>query len=302
MMYAAFGLRISSDIALPPLPPACSDEGKADIVIRRGVVDRHGLAALEVVTHNCQITENKLWLHVPGIAWFYVTDGNRVCVELEVGADEQSVRLFLLGTCMGALMHQRSRLVIHGNAIRVGNECVVFAGASGKGKSTVATAFYQRGYSLLSDDLAVVDEHHLVQPAYPQIKIWQDTADRAGIDTAKLQRIRLQLDKYAYPVQPENFCNTPLPLRALYILSTHNEDTIKFSPITGADKFIRLKNQTYRNSHLEGLGLKAHHLRSCANLANKIPITRITRPINGCELKRLIALIEADLHKDTCAA
>ncbi len=302
MMYRAFGLYISSDIELPALLTYDVDPASdiADLVIQLTQVSKQGLVAPKIIKPNSQTAPNELWFHIPGIAWFYVSNGDRICVEPEDNADMQSVCLFLLGTCIGAIMHQRNRLVIHGNAVRIGNECVIFAGMSGNGKSTLAAAFHKKGYALLSDDLAVLDERGYVQPAYPQIKIWQDAAELLDIDISQLKKIRLQLKKYAYPLSKQHFCDTPLPVKAVYILSIHNRETIDFSPIEGMDKFIPLKNQTYRSQHLDGLGLKPQHLKQCAQLANKVRVTRIIRPKQGCQLDDLIALIEEDLNKSQC--
>ncbi len=300
MMYRAFGLNILSEIKLPPLLKTKANN--PDITIKLKGVDKQGLAAPELIKPGGQTAPNEFWFHVPGIARFYITNGDSVHVDPEKGASEQSIRLYLLGTCIGALMHQRKRLVIHGNAVRIGNESVIFAGVSGNGKSTLAAALYQRGYQLLTDDLAVLDENCCVQPAYPQIKIWQDTADKLGIDTSQLQRIRLQIKKYAYPLESHQFCNAALPVKSIYILSTHNRETVDISPIVGMNKFVPLKNQTYRGGHLEGLGLKPQHLKHCAQLANRASVTKITRPKKACDIHQFVSLIEKELGKTERAA
>lgn len=292
--YTAFGLCINSDIELPPL--LSSDNDSADIRIVIGQVDKKGLAAPVKVKPYSQIAPNELWLHIPDIAWFYVSNGNTIVVEPEAGADMQSVKLYLLGSCMGAIIYQRNLLVIHGNAIRFGDECVIFAGNSGNGKSTLAAAFHQRGYEILADDLSVIDGQLRVQPSYPQIKLWHDSAKKLEIDTEGLKRIRLQVDKYAYPIK-EAFCNKPLPVKALYILNTHNQADFVFTEITGMKKFRPLKNHSYRAAYLDGLGLGAEHLKLCSQLANNIDITRITRPSSGFKLDELVALLEEDINK-----
>jgi len=292
--YTAFGLSIHSDMQLPAL--LRSNNKKIDIQIIRGKVNKKGLDAPEQTRLFSQLAVNELWLHVPNIAWFYVSNGNKIIVEAENGSDEQSIILYILGTCMGAIMHQRNRLVIHGNAIRVGEGCVVFAGQSGNGKSTLAAAFHQRGYSILADDLAVIDEQGKVQPSYPQIKLWHDTAKKLEIEISRLKRIRLQIDKYAYPIK-DGFCTIPLPIKAIYILNNHNQDEFLFEPIKGIAKFNPLKNNTYRINHLDGLGLKKQHFKRCSQLANQIQLTRITRPNDSFELNTLVELIEADLTK-----
>lgn len=290
--YSAFGLTISSEIELPNLLPGGSNP--ADLTIEYGEINIDGLGGAESIGRYAQCAENRYWFRAPNIARFIVSDGNHILVEPEEGADPQSVRLYLLGSAIGAIMHQRGQLVLHGNALRFGDQCVVFAGNSGNGKSTLAAALYQAGHEVLSDDLAVIDRQGRVQPSYPQLKLWKDTAKKLDIDITRLKRIRLQVEKYAYPLT-QGFCTTPLPIAALYILHTHNEEEFKLERIKGMDKFTPLKNHTYRSRVLDGLGLEAGHLNTCGELTKRIQLTHLTRPNQGFDLDTLLTTIKDDL-------
>jgi hypothetical protein len=297
--YHAFGLTFSSEMMLTNLLPVAA--GDADVAIVRAPVSTQGLEAPQQIRPYRQIASNEFWLQVPGIARFYVTNGSRIVVDADPGADQQSLSVYLLGSCMGVLLHQRHLLVIHGNAVRVGDHCVVFAGPSGYGKSTLAAAFVQRGYQILSDDLCAIDASGRVQPSFPQIKLWQDSAEKLQIDMAALPQVRKQIKKYIYPVA-EQFCTTALPIHALYLLNLHNRNSIEFNRVTGAEKMARLIENTYRVRHLRGLDVHAQHLDACGQLANRVRVTHITRPSGGFELDRLVAMIEADLSEvEACA-
>ncbi|MFT5083439.1 MAG: hypothetical protein ACI9Y1_001482 [Lentisphaeria bacterium] len=299
MMYSAFGLVIESDVVLPVLLP--SDSPKPDIHIVRGEVSQKGLENPVVIRPRGQSAPNQLWFEVPGVARFYVTNGNYIRYAPEEGSDSQSLQLYLLGSCMGAILHQRGRIVLHGNALRSGDSAIVFAGVSGQGKSTLAGAFYQRGYEVLADDLAVVDDNFDVHPAYPQLKVWHDAANKLGIEAANLNRIRHQIDKYAYPLD-QGFCRQKLPVKAVYILNSHNEDRFEIRPVTGMQKFSALKQHTYRFGHLEGFGLMTQHLKLCAQLASQVDVFDIYRPNTGFRLDELVDLIERNLCREGVAA
>lgn len=291
--YHAFGLNISSHIELAALSPATT-ELPADVSITAGSVPADGLEHPNKATPFHQSAENTLWLNVPNIARFLVRNSNEIIVDAYPDSDAQSIRLYLLGSCMGAILHQRGVLVIHGNAIRFGEKCVVFAGHSGAGKSTLAAAFHQRGHEILADDVCAIDAEGRVAPSFPQLKLWQDAAKRLEIDTAKLNRIRLQVEKFAFPLhQP---VMVQLPVAAIYILNSHNRDAFEIEAITGMQKFNPLKNNTYRMGYLDGLGLKAEHLKLCSQLASRIHLSRITRPNHGFKLDELIEHITTDLE------
>ena len=70
--------------------------------------------------------------------------------EGSLGSD---IRVFLLGSCLGALLHQRGVLALHASAIETDQGAVLFMGDSGMGKSTTLQAFIKRGYKMLADDI-----------------------------------------------------------------------------------------------------------------------------------------------------
>ncbi|NWF35519.1 hypothetical protein [Mariprofundus sp. KV] len=292
--YHAFGLNIDSHFELPALPQA-TDDASADVRIHTGSVSTEGLDNPNKATPFYQSSENTLWLNVPDIARFLVTDGNSILVDPYPGSDEQSIRLYLLGSCIGTILHQRKTLVMHGNAVRFGEKCVIFAGHSGAGKSTLAAAFHKRGHEILADDVCAIDAQGRVAPGLPQLKLWQDAANKLEIDTAELDRIRLQVEKYTFPLKQP--VTEQLPVAAIYILSSHNLDEFEIQQIKGMKKFNPLKNNTYRMGILEGLGLKAEHLGLCSRLASRVDLARITRPNHGFKLEQLIEMISIDLQK-----
>lgn len=298
--YTAFGLNIESDLPLKPLREINAAES-IDVSIRLGNVDKAGLTAPDNIKPFCQQAKNQHWFFVPDIAYFYITNGDSVVVDPIEGSDPQSVKLYILGTCMGIIFHQRDLLVIHGNAVRFGDKAVVFSGNSGNGKSTLAAAFHQKGYDILADDLAVIDKNGLCYPSYPQLKLWQDTAKKLNIDTKDLKRIRLQVNKYALPLT-KGFYDKPLPVAGLYVLHNHNKDEFIFESIEGVEKLKPLRGQTYRIKQVEGLGLKSQHFQACIKLANNIKVTRITRPNKGFRLEELLASIEGDVNENIVVA
>ena len=295
MRYSAYSLSIQSELALPELltddkQPA----GPPDVNVRICAVSPNGLPDGQQLGSFLWASPDCLWFHVPQVARFLVQHGKTIHVDPEPGIDEDSVRVFLLGSALGALMFQRGHLVLHGNAIQVGRHCMVCVGQSGAGKSTLAAGFMQRGYSILSDDVVPVDIACLALPGFPRIKLWQDTADKLGIDTDGLRRIRPDTPKFNYPLG-DQFSAEPLPIRWIYTLDKDALDTIRCDTISGMHRFMPLLDNTYRVSFLQGMELQAEHLALCGQLAGKIRLARVTRPASGFELNALIDYLLADM-------
>jgi len=69
---------------------------------------------------------------------------------------------------------------LHCTAVVVNGGAVGFLGDCGYGKSSLAAAFLQAGYPLLTDDLLVLKEegrHFLAYPSFPRIKLFPEMAE-----------------------------------------------------------------------------------------------------------------------------
>lgn len=222
--YRAFGLNIASELELPELLPYQSTPFIPEVTIQWSRVQQEGLDNSLVTFPYYQAKQNALWLNIVDVGRFLITDGQLISIDPEENADLASIRLFLLGSCMGALLMQRDLFLLHGNAIRVDDFCVSFIGDSGAGKSTLSGAFYKRGYSILADDVCAINQDLSVIPSFPQIKLWQDAAEKLNINTTHLRKIRPNVNKFALPLCNQ-FQGEPLPIRVIYCLNpgTHFE-------------------------------------------------------------------------------
>ena len=293
MRFTAYNLSIESELALPELPLCTQSVGAPDVTVRFAKVPPEGLPEGKKLGPFLWVTPDQLWLQVPRVARFWIKAGNSIDIDPEPGIDEDSLRVFLLGSALGALLFQRGHLVLHGNAIRIGNQVMVCVGQSGAGKSTLAAGFMQRGYDILADDVVPVDAQCRALPGFPRIKLWQDVADKLNIDTSGLQRIRPGIEKFNYPLSPLD--SAPLPIRWVYILRSDPADAFTFTPIQGMQRFLPLRANTYRVKYLEGMSLKAEHLKLCGQLASSIRLARVARPKSGFKLDGLIDHLLADM-------
>lgn len=209
MNYRAYNLVIASPIPLPPLHEA-GPEFVPNVFIREGSVPAEGIPGARNQRAFAQVGEHAVWLNVKGIARFLIENGETITLEPYPDADPDSIRLYLLGSGLGALLHQRGNLVLHANAIRVGDGAVLFAGVSGAGKSTTAAVFHQMGYQVIADDVTAVNQEGHVVGGFPQLKLWEDALDHLKINKDGLALIRHQVKKYSYPLAPVT--DRPLPL------------------------------------------------------------------------------------------
>ncbi len=297
-MHWAYQLRIDSELALPELlvAPAAESPEVADVLIRLGDAGQGADAGRRQIGPYAWCTTDELWLDIPKVARFLIQHGNHIVIQPQPGADEDSVRLFLLGSAFGALLSQRDMLVLHGNAIRIGDQCLVCVGTSGIGKSTLAAGFLQRGHAILADDVVPIDAAGRALPAFPRVKLWRDSAEHLGVDTTNLQRLRPGLSKFNYPLGTR-FERQPLPVRWVYLLDKGAVEQPQFVATQGMQRFMPLFHNTYRRRFIEGMGRRSEHLQRCSILASNAHVVRVQRPMAGFDVDGLIDAMLADVRE-----
>ncbi len=292
----AYNLIFHSHLPCPELP---SVQGKPDVTIAYGDVPRTLINPVQTGVLY-QTSERQFLLSLNNIARYLVQNGNEILVERTPGASDVEVRLFLLGSCLGALLHQRGILALHASAIQTKQGAVLFTGASGAGKSTLLSAFLQRGYRMLADDISAIETNAqgvpVVLPGYPQSKLWADSAKRLAHNTGKLRRVRPQLEKFSVPTTA-HFASEPTPLHAMYVLVPYNQPHFDMHPLTNTEKFNVFIHHTYRQRFLDGLGLRPEHFRLAVNAAQVAKVRQIRRPMHPFLLDELVDFIEEDLRR-----
>ena len=112
---------------------------------------------------------------------------------------------------------------LHASSIAVGGHAIGLLGQPGAGKSTTAAAFARLGYSILSDDVAVLDyrgDRFLVPPGYPRNNLWPDSVRALFGSEDALPKITATWGKRYLPLDQNGhrFQESPLPLGAIYML------------------------------------------------------------------------------------
>ena len=185
---------------------------------------------------------------------------------------------------------------LHGSAIATPKGAVLFVGSSGNGKSTLAGAFHQRGYPVLSDDVSAITVTKglpQVLPAYPRLLLWSDAVARIGVSSTGLRNAHAREDKYEFPVV-QGFESEATPLHAIYALAPTNSTELRLIPLAGFDKLQSLIDNTYRLQFLTGMGLCDWHFRQICALAQRTHVARAERPADAYLLDELVELLEKD--------
>ena len=288
--YRAFGLNISCDWSMFQLPEHSFCQTDVDVtIIEKSITDPR--FNLSEQGNHFQVRGQCALIKIPSVANFLISDGSLITVDINPKCDRQTINLYLLGSALGSIMHQRSILPLHGNSVSINSNAIIVAAHSGVGKSTLASEFYRRGYSLLSDDVCALDNNNHIHPSYPYLKLWQDAVDRLNIDATKITRITAQKEKFYVPLGTQ-FKASSLPLKSVYIVTRDGAlSSPKIEPLKGLKKLVMLRPHIYRLEYLQKLKSGAPAMDIMMKKLNSTPIFHITRPAKGMHVQQIAGLI-----------
>jgi preprotein translocase subunit Sss1 len=288
----AYGLWVSSDFCLlEPFKQLPSFDVQPDVVVRIG-----SNKDPEEDSDRNLIRKNRYFKgYLPEIGQFWIRNGTEIIVEPTVGVDVQMLSSCILGSAFSVLLQQRGFLVLHASAAIIEGQAIAFIGSSGAGKSTTASAFMQRGYSVITDDVLAIQfsaGHPTVIPSYPVIKLLPDAVKALGNEAEDLpllyrsSRKRIQEFEYAH-------LEAAYPLRKIYALSIGERHEIE--ALSATETLFTLVNQSRAVKNLIDSDAKKLHFQQCAELAKTQCVFRLNRKPGLDELAEIVKLVEIDL-------
>lgn len=273
--YRVFGLKVRSEVTLPELLP---DDGPSepDVIVFRAKVAAPGQM------DGFHAEDGALTIVIPGVASYRIEYGTRIIVDAANGVPDRNIRLFLLGSAFGALLHQRGMLPLHANAIEIDGRAVAFMGESGAGKSTLAAWFHDRGHAVLADDVCVIDFDTsavpCAVPGIPRLRLWAEALDATGRDAGDYEYSYLEADqpnKFDVPIRARPAGSEPTPLAGLFLLDRANAFSIE--QLAGLDAVQAVAHHTYRGAFVDKVKWQAGYWASALRLVGTVPAYRYCR-------------------------
>lgn len=273
--YRLFGLTIRSEIELPELFPATGDFSP-DVTVRKGTLPRSDSVG-------GRADGDAFLLDVDDGASYRIEGGRDIIVDARAHVPARNVRLFLLGSAFGALLHQRGMLPLHANGVEVGGKAVAFMGETGAGKSTLAAWLHDRGFSLITDDVCVIsfDEagRPLAAPGLPRLRLWLEALQAGGREQAGLERSYVnaaaQMDKFDLAIERTAVATKSVPIAALYLLEKGKRFSVR--RLQGIEAAEVLFAHTYRGSYIAIMKRVRFHWELAVKLVRSLPVYAVSR-------------------------
>jgi hypothetical protein len=209
---------------------------------------------------------------------------------------------YLLGPIMGFVMLLRGVVCLHASAVAIRDEAIAFFGPAGAGKSTTAAAFSNRGYSVLAEDVMTLDDrqdHFLVRPAYPCIRLWPAAVKALYGTETSLPKLTPNWDKCFLDLtaRPEQFQRQPLRLTAIYYLDERRDDPAApfIEAVDRAEGLIVLLANTY-SSKLMNKAMRAREFELLTRVLANVPVRRVSPHADAARIPELCDAILKDFE------
>ncbi len=151
---------------------------------------------------------------------------------------DHTLKHMFLDQTLPLLLSRRGSAVFHASAVQTAHGALVFSGPSGRGKSTLAGYFGRNGHPLITDDCLAVrtaGDSFTVLPAYPGVRLWQDSLQFLAPQADGLPAVSHDTDKRRYaPEDTLPFTGHSVPLRRFYFLEPASNTGLEIAPVTGA--------------------------------------------------------------------
>lgn len=313
--YKVYGLTLQANQPLPGLIAADSD-ASVDVWVDLNEEPQPPSAKVEPesginVLSKGDDTYFHLWFRGDGQIDFEIdAEGSHISATwtlslLGLSLLEQVSALFL-GQVLGCTLRLRGTLCLHACVVKIGQHAVAIVGESGAGKSTTAAALAKEGYSILSDDILVLkdgEQHWVVQPGYPRIRLWPQTINALYGSESDFTKIFISSEKRFVELVGDSsktvwkFHSDPLPLAAIYVLEKRRPElaTPMIETISPATAVMTL--MTHRSvSHLKlGMDKQAQEFARLSRLAMTVPIQKVSRSDSLTALPQLCDAIVSDV-------
>lgn len=314
--HSAFGLHITSNLAIPTLP-SIAVASTTDVAVHLGELpswlpDSMSTSKVRIVgpSFDASGTPTRiLWELNDGSHFYYrYQDGTEFVLD-SAGTNVWAIwpntlsvedtATYLLGPIFGFLLRLRGYVCLHASAVSFQDGVAAFLGPAGEGKSTLAAAFAELGFAVVSDDVTLLIDRFdqfLVTPAYPCVRLWSDSASGLYGKEANLPLLTPNWDKLYLDVSKNGyrFQGQTLPLAAIYLLERRT-DAPSVRELSANEKILALVGNSYGNFLLDR-EMRKSEFEVVTRLTSKVPVQRLSYPSDINSLKQTCDLVIRDLQ------
>ncbi len=280
-----FGLIIVSDFPLVQMPPADAD-AVPDVRIISMPASPDLVREPISTWSDCILGRDEVWVEIENVVRLYAGMGQEIRVErlYDDPSLEGQMQAYVTGLVLGAILHQRGEVPMHGSCVARDGRGILITGVSGAGKSSLSSEALKRGYRLVTDDVTPIRLEKgkvLAEPSFPQQKLWEDAIRRCGNWDDRDHAVFKEEDrtKFAMNVSDKFLDETVELIGVLQLIPKEGERGVRplIEEVKGLEKAVLLQIHTYRTYLLVTNEARQAHFQKCASCAARLSAAHLFR-------------------------
>jgi hypothetical protein len=263
-MYQIFNIALESDMVIPELPEVETSE--TVIKFSAGLDKKGDLNDPDWFYHwespggsvytSCAKCEDGYILRFPNLADFIISYAfDHIYYFAESTTPDDTIRHLLLDHVIPRILGQQGKLVLHASAVILPNgKAIAFLGNSGWGKSTIASSFYDKGASLITDDCLLIEPNNGIIvgiPNYYGLRLFNDSAKAIFPSEKKFSRMAHYTEKkrLIMPKQETEEIQSKVNMDAFFFLNDpsifNDVYSVEIEPIKAIKVFMKLVEKMF---------------------------------------------------------
>ena len=255
--------------------------------------------------HQARLRDGSTYLRWSGLFEFLISaDGSRLTACPKSDASYEALVTYLLGEVLCFALLRRGFDPLHATAVIVNGGVVGFLGDSGYGKSSLAAAFLQAGYPVVTDDLLVMAENGCgfsVYPGIPRIKLFPEIASVFLGSQVNGTPMNPLTRKLVIPLDRCHSHQDVAPVKALYVLTRpstgRHTARVAIRSLSRRLGFIALLKNSFNTFVVEPLRLNRQFDLN-TKIASTVPIKMLSYPRTIASVPSARDAVLADLRSD----
>lgn len=204
---------------------------------------------------------------------------------------------FVADQVLPRLISQDGEFVLHSGAVQSGDGAILLLGASGLGKSTLATSFHRDGWSLIGDDAVIISagEVPTAEAIYASLRLFPDSIAALLPEDVAFEEIAHYSDKQRVSVSIVTDNEpTSVPIRAIFVLNKPSLTEIDITRLSIADSCMAILENSFALDPTDAERAR-HRLVSASDLAKRVPAFSLSYPRNYALLPDVRSAILSEL-------
>ena len=250
--------------------------------------------------HHTRLSNGSDFIRWTGLFDFLVSaNGRKIIGRSLTDHPLESFQTYLLGQVLSFAMVRQGVEPLHSTVIVRDGKAVAFLGDCGYGKSTLAGAFLQSGFRLLTDDMLVIKERNggfLAYPGPPRIKLFPEIAEELLTEEVVGTPMNPDTTKLIIPLSAKDVVQSPTPLQLFYALQPpdiHNGN-VTIERLSQSQALLAFIQNTF-NTIIRTPERLTQQFNFATKLAATLPVKSLSYPRELAWLPKVVDAVLKDI-------